>query len=1080
MNLPRFSVRRPIFTTMVTLIVLTLGAVSLSRSRIDMLPEIEMPRLTVRSGYAGADPEVMERLVTQTLEEIIATVPGVEEITSLSSEGRSTVRVTFAWGTDIDVAAQDLRARLENELEELPEDVERPQIRKFDIASFPVVILGIASKLDPVELTEFIEDQIRHRFARLPGVAQVDLWGGYNREIRIELDPTRVRALELPLGRVLQAIRDSNLDLPAGELDDGRHEIRLRAPAEFRNLDDIRNTVIMIRDDAPVTLGQIATVKDTYEKLSQIVRVNGELGLRVAIRKQADANTVEVAQRVLHEIEQVNADLPQVEVVPVVNQGNLIERSIANVANSVLYGGGLAIIVLLFFLRSVRSTVIISLAIPISIVATFALIYAGGFTLNLMTLGGLALGVGMMVDSSIVVLENIFRRRAEEHESTDQAAVAGTNEVAGAIVASTITTLIIFLPLMFVRGVSGLLFRELAYVVAFSLICALLVSLSLVPMLASRFLRRPADSGSGFDAGSGSDSDSDSDSSPGSGSGSSSGSDSGFGSGSGSGSGFDSGSGWAGRLAGRAGEMMKSLSDSYHHLLRRALRRPWIPIAVAVIVTGLSLLLIPLIGSEFMPPSDEGQVQVTGEMEIGTRLDLVDRQTRRLEELIGPAIPEARATVVSVGSSGYRPDSGARGNIRIALVPATERKRSNKAIAADLRRRLDGQIPGMTVRTRAPQGQFILERILGSADEGLTVEIRGLEYATLEALTRQVIAALEDVPGITDVESNRRAGVPQAEFRVDTAKAAQLGLSTRDVAEVLETAMAGRRAGDFRPKGKQYRILVQLQDARNLSLDEILDLTLEVPGEARSEATGGNTVALRNVVSIDEGRGPMLIDRKSQQRLVTVTANIAGRDLGSVAGDVKERLDRIPRPLGYDLVLSGAFEEQQKASNDLLLSLLLALALVYMVLACQYESLRDPLVVMLSVPVAATGVLLTLWLTSSTLNVQSYIGCIMLGGIVVNNAILLVDQAGQLRAHGLSTADAVSEAGRRRLRPILMTTATTILGLLPLAFGIGEGAEAQAPLARAVIGGLTASTLITLVLIPVVYSLAHPDRRRTS
>lgn len=1022
MNLPRFSVRRPIFTTMVTLIVVTLGAVSLSRSRIDMLPEIEMPRLTVRAGYAGADPEVMERLVTQTLEEIVATVPGVEEITSLSSEGRSTVRVTFAWGTDIDVAAQDLRARLENELEELPEDVERPQIRKFDIASFPVVILGIASKLDPVELTEFIEDQIRHRFARLPGVAQVDLWGGYNREIRVELDPTRVRALELPLGRVLQAIRDSNLDLPAGELEDGRYEIRLRAPAEFRDLDDIRDTVVMIRDDAPVTLGQIATVKDTYQKLSQIVRVNGELGLRVAIRKQADANTVEVAQRVLDEIEQVNADLPQVQVVPVVNQGNLIERSISNVANSVLYGGGLAIIVLLFFLRSVRSTVIISLAIPISIVATFALIYAGGFTLNLMTLGGLALGVGMMVDSSIVVLENIFRRRAEEDESTDQAAVTGTNEVATAIVASTITTLIIFLPLMFVRGVSGLLFRELAYVVAFSLICALLVSLSLVPMLASRFLRPASDSAAR--------------------------------------------TGWVARLARRAGAMMNALGDGYRDLLRSALGRPWLPIAVAVVVTGLSLLLVPLIGSEFMPPSDEGQVRVSGEMEIGTRLDLVDRQTRIMEGMIDSAIPEARATVVNVGSSGYRPDSGARGNIQIALVPATERERSNKQIAGDLRKRLAGQIPGMTVRTRAPQGQFILERILGSADEGLTIEVRGLEYPTLEALTQQVIAALEDVGGITDVESNRKAGVPQAEFRVDPAKAAQLGLTNRDVAEVLETAVAGRRAGDFRPQGKQYRILVQLQDAQKLSLDEILDLTVETPG--------GDTVALRNVVSIDEGRGPLLIDRKDQQRLVTVTANIAGRDLGSVAADVEQRLDRIPRPMGYDLVLSGAFEEQEKASQELLLSLLLALALVYMVLACQYESLRDPLVVMLSVPVAATGVLLTLWLTRSTLNVQSYIGCIMLGGIVVNNAILLVDQAGRLRARGQSTADAVSEAGRRRLRPILMTTATTILGLLPLAFGIGEGAEAQAPLARAVIGGLTASTLITLVLIPVVYSLVHP------
>ncbi|MBW2480874.1 MAG: efflux RND transporter permease subunit, partial [Deltaproteobacteria bacterium] len=488
MNLPKFSVRRPIFTTMVTLILVILGAVSLSRLQIDMLPNIELPTVTIRTNYEGASPEVIERLVTQIIEEIVATVPGVEEITSSSSEGRSTVRVSFAWGTEIDTAAIDVQGKLEDEINELPDDIVRPRIRKFDIASFPVVLLGISSTLDPVELTELIEVQIRYRFARIPGVAQVDAWGGFNREVRIELDPDRIKAVGLPLDQVIEAIEDANLDLPAGKIEQGRYEVMLRAPAEFIDLDQIRNTVIVQRDGAAVTLGQIADVKDTYEKLTRIVRVNGGRGLRVAIRKQANANTVEVSRRILAEVEAANRDFPQIKIVPVINQGNFIERSIANVARSVLYGGGLAILVLLFFLRNIRSTLVISLSIPISIVTTFVLIFFGGFTLNLMTLGGLALGVGMMVDSSIVVLENIFRRRSEESETPEDASVEGAREVGPAIVASTITTLVIFLPLVFVRGVSGILFKELAYVIIFALICSLTLALSLVPMLASRLL----------------------------------------------------------------------------------------------------------------------------------------------------------------------------------------------------------------------------------------------------------------------------------------------------------------------------------------------------------------------------------------------------------------------------------------------------------------------------------------------------------------------------------------------------------------------------------------------------------------
>ncbi len=593
----------------------------------------------------------------------------------------------------------------------------------------------------------------------------------------------------------------------------------------------------------------------------------------------------------------------------------------------------------------------------------------------------------------------------------------GAREVGPAIIASTITTLVIFLPLIFVRGVSGILFQELAYVIIFALVCSLTVSLSLIPMLASKLIRSPDQE-------------------------------------------QQARKGVMRRLAAAADRAFRGLDQGYRDFLTVVLRHRLLTVTTALLLFGASLLLYPLIGSEFLPPSDEGEVRVSGEMEPGTRLGIVARQTRFMESIVFPAVPEVVSSVVSVEDG--------EGEIRMTLTPAAQRQRSNIEIANDLRRRLKGQIPGMDIRVQAPQGQFLLNRVLGG-DEGLTVEVRGFELQTLDALAQRAAESIRDIPGVTDIEISREAGVPQQEITIDRAKAADLNLSVRDISELLKTAVAGTDAGEFRTQGDSFRIFVQLADALQRDLDEILDLPLTTPD--------GERVVLRNLVQTETSRAPIQIQRKDQQRLVTVSANVANRDLGSVAEDVQAALNRISRPMGYDLFVAGNYEEQLESFRELIVSLLLAIVLVYLVLASQYESLRDPLVVMVSVPLAAIGVLVTLFLTDTTLNLQSYIGCIMLGGIVVNNAILLVDQAGQLRQEGRTVRDAVAEAGRRRLRPILMTTLTTILGLLPLAMGVGEGADAQAPLARAVVGGLTGSTLITLVLIPVVYTLLHPERK---
>lgn len=1031
MNLPAFSAKRPVLVVMVTLIVTVIGAFSLSRTKIDLLPELELPTVSIRTQYEGASPEVMERLVTQIVEEIVATVPGVEEITSQSAEGVSNVQVTFAWGTDIDTAALDVRGTIEDEIDELPEDIIRPSIRKFDITSFPVLLLGISSRLAPVELTELIENQIRHRFSRIPDVAQVDLWGGFNREVRIELDPDRVKAMDVSLDEILRAVRSANLDLPAGKLEQGRYEVILRAPAEFKDLADIRDTVVAVRAGAPITIGQIAEVVDTYEKLTNIVRISGEQGIRLAIRKQAAANTVEVSRRILEEAKEINDAFPQIKIVPVINQGSFIERSISNVTHSVLYGGALAILILFFFLASARSTFIISLAIPISLIATFALVYFAGLTVNLMTLGGLALGVGMMVDSSIVVIENIFRRRDELKEPSEEAAVQGAREVGPAITASTITTVVVFLPLIFVRGVSGILFRDLAYVVMFSLLCSLIVAMSLVPMSAAKLLRP----GSADPTGAGRSSRT------------------------------------TERLTGAAQRFLQRITDRYLQILTFVLKHRVAAVVTSALLLAGSLSLFPWIGSEFLPPSDEGEVRIVGEMEVGTRLSIVDRQTREIEKVVEDAVPETVSSMVSVGASSRRPENASQGELLLSLPPASQRQRSNVEIAADLRKRLENNIPGMKVRVRAPQGQFLLERILGGEDD-LNVEIRGFDLPTLESLAERAAAAVSAVPGVTDVDTSRDPGVPQQEIRINRDKVADLGLTVRDVTEAIKTAVAGSRAGEYRVGGNSYRILVKLKDAELVPLEEILGLTLTT--------ASGEKVILRNLVDVEPGRGPLVIDRKDQQRVVTVSANVAGRSLGEAAMEVQDRLEEIPRPTGYEMIVSGEFEEQQKAFAELLISLALAVLLVYMVLASQYESLKNPLIVMLSVPVAFVGVLVTLFVTNTTMNVQSFIGSIILGGIVVNNAILLVDQASQLTREGASTHDAVVEAGRRRLRPILMTTITTVLGLVPLALGIGEGADAQAPLARAVIGGLVGATPITLLLIPAVYSLVHGKRSKRS
>ncbi|MBX3728727.1 MAG: efflux RND transporter permease subunit [Candidatus Sumerlaeia bacterium] len=1021
MKIAAFTVRRPVLTTMCTLIVVVFGAVSLTRLPIDLLPEITYPTLSVSTNYGNASPEEMETLVTRVIEEAVSAVPGVEEITSESAEGVSNVRVRFSWKTDLNVASNDIRDRIDRVLNNLPPDVSRPQLRKFDVAAFPIVMLGIFSELDPIELRDVIDKQVQYRIEQTPGVASSEVWGGLEREMQVNLDIEKIKALAIPLDQILRAIREANLNLPAGVIERGNLDVTIRTPGEFESVEELAGTVVAIREGVPVTLGQIARIEDTHQRITRIVRINGVPGARLAVRKQSGTNTVEVADRVLREAARINADLPQLEIVPVIDTSLYIRRSIANVQRSVLLGGVLAIVVLFVFLRSLRSTFVISTAIPISIIASFALLYFCGFTVNLMTLGGLALGVGMMVDNAIVVLENIYRLR-EEGMETEHAAIEGTHEVTPAIVASTITTLVIFLPLLFVEGMTGILFKQLAYVVAFSLICSLMVAITLVPVLAAKFLRRQ-----------------------------------------------DGGHATAqAPLIMRVSErLFIGIETLYRDVLELALR---FRILTALFVIALfcgSLFLMPHIGSEFLPPSDEGEIRVDVEMAVGTRLAIINETMKHVEAIVDREVPEATHTVVNLGSSSFRPSGGTRGSIQVAVGPTSSRTRSSEKIAEDVRRAI-GPVPGATVRARASEGLRIL-RLGSGGEDRLQIEIYGYEFAVLDELAHRVQQAVSDIPGITEVRVSREAGVPQEIVRIDRDRAADLGLSVARVAQVLETSVGGTRAGNFRRQGYEYRIQVRIADAEKLTLDDLLDLPVA--------NDRGEPVILRNVVQLEPRRGPQIVERKNQERLATVSANYTDRKLDALVADVQEVLRQIPRPNQYQILIAGDVADQKSAFQSLLISLVMALVLVYMVLASLYESLTDPFIVMFSVPLAAIGVLVMLFLSDTTFNTQTFIGCIMLGGIVVNNAILLVDQASSLRTGGYAVRAAVLEAGRRRLRPILMTSLTTMLGLVPLALGMGEGSEQQAPLARAVIGGMLSSTVITLVFIPLVYSIVHHQRR---
>ena len=1036
MPLTEVSIRRPVATTMVYLILLILGIVSFRSLPIDLLPQVEFTQLTVRVNYPNVGPEEIEQIITDPVENAVAGLPNLERVTSRSEEGESRVRLEFARGTDIDEAANDLRSALDQIRDELPLEADTPRVFKLDLDRIEVVSLAVTSTLELEEATRLLEDDLAQRFEQIPGVGAIDLRGGVYREVRVELDRERLRAAGLTALDVEAALRSENVTLPTGTVKNGLDDLYVRSLGEYRTLSEIERTVVATPGGRPIRVGDLGAVRDGFEDARYLVEMNGVPAISLGIQKQSGGNTVEVARAVRREAERINAERDDIELTVVVDQSEFIQQSISNVQNSALWGSLLAVVVLYLFLRNRSSTSIITMAIPISVIATFALLYFGGMTLNQMTFGGLALGVGLIVDSAIVVLESIVRKREEEDLSAHEAARLGTRDVAGAIVASTLTTCVIFLPVVFVRTTTGALFQALALVVVFALLCALFVALTLVPMLASRFLRLPSRKE------------------------------------------LEATAQW---------KIQRRVEAWYTARLRTAIQRRKLVFGVTGLMLAFSLLAWPLIPVELAPQTDADEIDIQLELARGTNIAVARAYTDELEDRVRAVVPAAD---VRLFSTEIRGDNAA---VELKLAPQQERTMRAAELADLVRSEVDGRVPGGVLDVEAQQGLWMLNRVFssGGGSDAIEIELRGYDLERADAIVEEARRRMQAVPGVTDVRSSRREGRPEERLLLDRERIAEVGLSVREVGRTLLANVAGLDAGRFREGGYEYPITVRLQRDHRLTASDLDGVTVR--------SAGGEPIALSNLVLRERGRGPVEINRVNGQRVTYITANLeSGVALGDAVVDVQSALADLELPGGFTVLYGGQYEEQLKAQRDFAIAILMALVLVYMVMAAQFERFLDPLIVMLAVPVALIGVVPTLLLTGTTLNIQSVMGLVMLIGIVVNNAIVLVDAINLLRREKrMGAVDAVIEACRLRLRPILMTTATTVLGLCPLAIGFGVGGEIQAALARVVIGGLLASTLVTLLLIPTTYttlsswiarykasrrqwSEGEPDRRATA
>jgi HAE1 family hydrophobic/amphiphilic exporter-1 len=1014
MKITDFSIRRPMTIAVLVVVILLLGAVSLSRLAIDLYPEMNLPVGAVMTSYPGAGPQEVENQVTRPMESVLGTVSDLDTIQSISSTGESIVIVRFNWGTDMDFASLQMREKVDMIKGMLPDGADDPMVFKMDPNMLPIMQLAVVGDR-PQQVKQVAEDVIQPRLERVAGVAAVRVEGGVQREIQVLVDKAKLNGTGLSLNQVVQSLQSENRTVSAGDVQSGSKDMLVRVTGEFQSIEEIRQIVLTSPSGASVYLKDIADVVDGSAEQTHLSRVNGQPGLAVMIHKQSGVNTVQVSRDVKAALEELKNEVPpDFSFQKVMDQSEFIEESINSVVKKIFLGGALAILVMLVFLRNVRSTLIISTAIPISIIGTFVLLYFNDMTLNLISLGGLALGVGLIVDDAIVVLENIYRHRQQGYGLVD-AAKQATDEVGNAVTSATLTTIAVFMPIVFVEGLASQLFKPMAYTVTFAVLTSLMVALTLVPLLSSRYLKleEPRE-----------------------------------------------GTLW-GKVYRSSGEKFDRFYNWYRKVLQWSLGHRKTVVASIAAMFVASLALIPMVGAEFIPTIDEGYVKVTLDLPDGTHLDETNRIIGKVEAL-AEEIPEVENIITNVGFTGSESMGGQAssdaGQVYFQLVDKAERSRSTEVIAGVVREKAQ-YIAGADINVSAT-GPALEGQQVGSP---VSITIKGDDLEVLGSLAEEITSLVEEVPGTAEAANSMGEGRPEIRVIADRDRAAAYGLTGSQIASAVRTAIQGTVATQYRTAGDEIDVRVRLKGGQDASVQDLENLTVSSPA--------AGAVPIRQVATLEEAEGPNSINRNDQSRVVNVTANLSGRDLGSVMEDIRAKLAGIDLPQGYSIEYGGQYEEMMDAFGNLGLALLLAVALVYLVMVAQFESLIYPFIIMFSVPVTIIGVTLSLLLSGRPFSVPAFIGVILLAGIVVRNAIVLVDYINVLRRRGMERDEAILKAGPTRLRPILMTALTAILAMFPMALGIGAGAEGQAPLATVVVGGLAFSTVITLVLVPVIYTI---------
>lgn len=1023
MKLAEVSVKRPVTIIMVMLIIILLGSISLSRLPVDLLPKMDIPVAIVVTDYTGVGPQEIEKIITNPLEGAVSTTENIDKVNSTTTEGRSIVIAQFKNGTDMNFATLQMREKIDLVKRNFPSDVGAPMVMKIDLGTMPVVQLSLSAKdADLAKLQSIAEDTLKPQLERVAGAASVTVAGGYVNQVEIQTHQEKMKGYGLTISSLAQIIGAENLNSPGGQVQKGTQKLTIRTTGEFQSVDEIKELLIPLASGGQIRLKDVADVSLNHKEITAISKTNGEPSISISIQKQSGTNTVQVANDVSLAVQNFKKDYPDLKIDTVMDQSTSIKQSIKTVENEALLGGLLAIVVLFLFFHNIRTTFITATAIPIAMMATFAVLYFTGITINMMTLGGLSLAMGRLVDDNIVALENIHRHRKAGYSKVE-AAIKGVSEVGMAIFASTLTTVSVFLPIVFVQGVVATIFRELALTVSISLGASLLVSLTLVPALSAKILKAEGiPEGRRGVIGV-----------------------------------VDRFSRWFDQLFGR-------VEASYRKFLHYGLHHRKMVVGISILIFVLSGASTLKLGAEFMPVTDVGQLSVKVTLPDGAKLQDTDSTVVQIEKKL-EGIKEVQRVFTQIGTSGGLSIGGDNPNnatINVQLTDLKARKRSVGQVADEIRT-LTQDLPGAEISVTVTDTMS-----MGGATTPIDIAIKGDDLTQLKKIGLDFQSSVASVDGTREVKSSMSEGIPEVVIQVNRPNAAQFGLTAGQISQAVKATISGTTATTYNYEGKEIDVV--------LSGDETFKTSLANLEQTPIPTSLGITVPLSQVAKVSLDRGPVMIDRTEQTRVVHVTSQIMNRDLKSVTTDIESKLKGYSMPAGYTYEMGGQNKQQVDSFKDLGLAMILAILLVYMILASQFESLLHPFTIILSLPMGFSGGMLGLFITHKTLSVPSIIGLILLIGIVVSNAIVLVDYINKRRERGEEREEAIENAGPIRLRPIVMTSLATVLGLIPMALGIGEGSETMAPMAMVVIFGLSLSTVSTLLLVPVIYTIFEDIR----